>query len=147
MGYAGINNNLAIEFDIQGNAWDPNSNHVAVQSCGPATNTPVHLPGAYTIGQNHNVTSCLLSQNAINTSVPAIGENCSGFHCIDGAVHQVVVEYTPPAPNQQLGTLQVWLDPQFIHGNPHAGGERPDRHQRSLQRQLLGVQSHGTESR
>ena len=28
MGYAGINNNLAIEFDIQANAWDPNSNHV-----------------------------------------------------------------------------------------------------------------------
>ena len=116
MGYAGINNNLAIEFDIQGNAWDPNSNHVAVQSCGPATNTPVHLPGTYTIGQNHNVTSCLLSQNAINTSVPTLGENCTGFHCTDGAVHQVVVEYTPPAPNQQLGTLQVWLDPQFIPG-------------------------------
>jgi len=116
VGYAGINNNLAIEFDIQGNAWDPNSNHVAVQSCGPATNTPVHLPGVYTIGQNHNVTSCLLSQNAINTSVPLIGENCSGFRCTDGAVHKVVVEYTPPAPNQQMGTLQVWLDPQFIAG-------------------------------
>ncbi len=51
MGYAGINNNLAIEFDIQANPWDPNSNHVSVQSCGPGTNTPVHLPGTYTIGQ------------------------------------------------------------------------------------------------
>jgi hypothetical protein len=116
MGYAGINNNLAIEFDIRGDAWDPNGNHVAVQSCGPGTNTPVHLPGTYTIGQNHNVTSCLLSQNAINTSVPTIGETCSGFRCTDGAVHQVVIEYTPPPPNQQLGTLQVWLDPQFIPG-------------------------------
>lgn len=116
VGYAGINNNLAIEFDIDQNAWDPNGNHVAVQGCGPGTNTPVHLPGTYTIGQNHNVTSCLLSQNAINTSVPTIGESCSGFHCTDGAVHQVVIEYAPPAPNQQLGTLQVWLDPQFIPG-------------------------------
>jgi hypothetical protein len=116
MGYAGINNNLAIEFDIQGNAWDPNGNHVSVQSCGPGTNTPVHLPGVYTIGTNHNVTSCLLSQNSINTSVPTLGETCSGSHCTDGAVHQVVVEYTPPAPNQQFGTLQIWLDPQFITG-------------------------------
>ncbi len=116
MGYAGINNNLAIEFDIDQNAWDPNNNHVAIQSCGPATNTPVHLPGTYTIGQNHNVTSCLLTQSAINTSVPIIGETCTGVRCSDGAVHQVVIEYTPPAPNQQLGTLQVWLDPQFIPG-------------------------------
>ncbi len=116
MGYAGINNNLAIEFDVYGNPWDPNPNHVAVQSCGPNTNTPVHLPGTYTIGQNHDVTSCLLSAGAINTSVPALGVNCSGFHCTDGTVHQVVIEYTPPAPNQQLGTLQVWLDPTFIQG-------------------------------
>jgi legume-like lectin family protein len=116
IGYAGINNNLAIEFDIQANPWDPNNNHVSVQSCGPATNTPVHLPGAYTIGNNHNVTSCLLSQNAINTSVPLIGDNCSSGRCQDGAVHQAVVEYTPPAPNQNTGTLQIWLDPTFIPG-------------------------------
>jgi hypothetical protein len=117
MGYAGINNNLAIEFDTQGNAWDPNSNHVAIQSCGPNTNTPVHLPGEYTIGNNHNVTSCLLSQAAINTTVPLIGDNCNGgLRCQDGAMHQVVVEYTPPAPGQNMGTLQVWLDPQFIVG-------------------------------
>src|SRR5271169_131955 len=67
MGYAGINNNLAVEFDIFGNPWDPNANHVAVQSCGPNTNTPVHLPGDYQIGQNMHVESCLLSQGAINT--------------------------------------------------------------------------------
>lgn len=116
MGYAGINNNLAIEFDTQANPWDPNSNHVSVQSCGPGTNTPVHLPGVYTIGNNHNVTSCLLSSGAINTSVPTIGLNCGSGHCTDGSVHQVVIEYTPPAPNQQQGLLQVWLDPPFIPG-------------------------------
>ena len=116
MGYAGINNNLAIEFDIQQNPWDPNNNHVAIQSCGPGTNTPVHLPGVYTIGQNNNVTSCLLSQNAINESVPPIGVNCASGRCQDGTVHQAVVEYTPPATGQTQGTLQVWLDPTFIPG-------------------------------
>lgn len=116
MGYAGINNNVAIEFDIDQNAWDPNSNHVAVQSCGPGTNTPVHLPGVYTIGQNHDVTSCLLSSGAINTSVETIGPMCASNGCQNGLMHQVVIEYTPPAPGQPSGTLQVWLDPQFIQG-------------------------------
>ena len=55
MGYAGIHNNLVIEFDILQDAWDPNSNHIAIQTCGPNTNTPVHLPGNYTIGNNHHV--------------------------------------------------------------------------------------------
>ena len=118
MGYAGINNNLAVEFDIFGNPWDPNSNHVAVQSCGPNTNTPVHLPGDYTIGQNHNVESCLLSQAAINTTIPMLGGACnpSTRTCADGPLHQVVIEYTPPAGHQASGTLQIWLDPIFIAG-------------------------------
>ena len=34
MGYAGINNNLAVEFDIHQDPWDPNASHVAVQTCG-----------------------------------------------------------------------------------------------------------------
>ena len=34
LGYSGINNSLAIEFDIFDDPWDPNSNHVAIQSCG-----------------------------------------------------------------------------------------------------------------
>src|SRR5208282_5338618 len=29
-----IDNSIAIEFDTYQNPWDPNSNHVAVQSCG-----------------------------------------------------------------------------------------------------------------
>ena len=52
MGYAGINNNLVVEFDVLQDPWDPNSDHIAVQTCGPNTNTPVHLPGDYTIGNN-----------------------------------------------------------------------------------------------
>src|ERR1035438_1143763 len=89
MGYAGINNNLAVEFDIHQDPWDPNASHVAVQSCGQNTNTPVHTAGDYTIGRHPNVPNCLYS-NAINTSIPPMGGNCGGFTCTNGAVHQVL---------------------------------------------------------
>jgi hypothetical protein len=118
LGYAGINNSLAVEFDILDDPWDPNSNHIAIQTCGglpSLVNTPVHLPGSYTIGQDDNVTSCLLS-SAINTNIETLGGTCNGSTCTDGAVHQVVIQYTPPAANQQLGLLEVWLDPTFYPG-------------------------------
>jgi hypothetical protein len=118
MGYAGINDSLAVEFDIYGDPWDPNSNHIAIQTCGgdySMFNTPVHLPGTYTIGQDNDVTSCLLSSAAINTSIPMLGGTCNDSGCTDGAVHQAVVEYDPPA-NGQPGQLQVWLDPVFLPG-------------------------------
>ncbi len=105
MGYSGINNSLVVEFDINQNAWDPNSNHVAVQSCGTNYNSPVHLPGSYTIGGNDNVTSCLY-MNGINDSnqLPMIAGACSGSQvCSDGIVHQVVIKYSP-------GMLRIWLD-------------------------------------
>ena len=115
-GYSGINNSLAVEFDIFEDSWDPTSNHIAVQTCGgnlSLFNSPVHLPGSYTIGNNHNVTSCLLSSGAINSHIAQLGPTCSGSSCMDGAVHQVVVEYDAPPTNQQQGTLEVFLDPTF----------------------------------
>jgi hypothetical protein len=118
MGYAGINNSLAIEFDILQDPWDPSSNHIAIQSCGGNLNlfnTPVHLPGEYTIGNNHHVTSCLLSQGAINSNIPTLGPICSGGTCTDGAVHQVVIGYIPPS-GEQGGSLLVYLDPVFQPG-------------------------------
>ncbi len=118
LGYAGINDSLAVEFDIFDDPWDPNSNHIAVQTCGgnySMFNTPVHLPGQYTIGQDNDVTSCLLSSAAINTSIPTLGGTCSGSSCTDGAVHQVVIEYDP-GTNGSPGQLQVWLDPVFLPG-------------------------------
>jgi hypothetical protein len=120
LGYAGINNSLAVEFDLYNDAWDPNSNHIAIQTCGDGEpnvvfNTPVHLPGVYTIGNDHDVTSCLLSPAAINTTIPPLGGTCNGSSCTDGAVHQVVIEYTPPT-EEQPGQLQVWLDPEFLPG-------------------------------
>jgi hypothetical protein len=116
VGYSGLNNNLAIEFDIHADPWDPNSNHVAIQTCGAnLVNTPVHLPGTYTVGQNHNVTSCLLSSGAITQNLTdMIGGTCNGSSCTDGAPHQAVIQYTPPTPPQTQGLLQVWLDPTFV---------------------------------
>src|SRR5208283_2613370 len=114
MGYAGINNNLVIEFDMVQDPWDPTSNHIAIQTCGPATNTPVHLPGNYTIGNNSNVQSCLFSQQSIS-NIPMLGGACNGESCADGPVHQAVIGYTPPSGSQS-GTLQIWLDPTFQPG-------------------------------
>ncbi len=121
MGYAGINNNLAVEFDIHQDPWDPNASHVAVQSCGTNTNTPVHQAGSYTIGTHQNVPNCLYS-GAIS-AVPPMGGSCAGFMCTNGAMHQVVIEYTPPAGHQSNGTLAIWLDnidPQTHEPNPGA---------------------------
>ncbi len=114
LGYAGINNNLVIEFDMVQDPWDPASNHIAIQTCGPATNTPVHLPGNYTIGNNSNVQSCLFSQQSIS-NIPMLGGACNGESCADGPVHQAVIGYTPPSGSQS-GTLQIWLDPTFQPG-------------------------------
>ena len=121
IGYAGILNSLAIEYDTVANAWDPSSNHVAVQSCGSHTNGPVHDPGTYTIGNNHNVTSCLAGPltgtgAAISSNIPHLGVNCGVSSCADGAVHWSVIEYTPPATVNGLGTLKVYVDPQLING-------------------------------
>ena len=120
LGYSGINESLAVEFDILDNTWDPNGNHIAIQTCGGDPNqfnSPVHEPGIYTIGDNHNVTSCLLSSGAINSSLPSVlGPTCNGETCTDGPVHQVVIQYAPPAGVQQ-GSLQVYLDPPFQPGS------------------------------
>ena len=118
MGYAGIPNSLAVEFDTLRNGWDPTSNHVAVQGCGTNTNGPVHIPGTFTIGSNTHVTSCLVNSgiNSSNPPVPRLGVTCSNGTCADGTVHQAVIEYTPPANVSGSGTLVVWIDQPFIPG-------------------------------
>jgi Legume lectin domain len=119
MGYSGINNSLAVEFDMLQNPWDPNSNHIAIQTCGgnPSKfNSPVHDDGVYTIGNNHDITSCLLD-NALNANLASnLGPTCNEDSCTDGPIHQVVIQYTPPM-GQQTGLLQVYLDPQFQPGS------------------------------
>jgi Bacterial lectin len=130
MGYTGIPNSLAIEFDTVMDPWDPSSNHVAVQSCGTKTNGPVHLPGSYTIGKKSGVTSCLVQptasgsytagitgpSNPLPSSATPLGVNCATIPCTDGIPHDVVIEYTPPTVPSGNGTLAVWVDPGFIPG-------------------------------
>lgn len=119
IGYTGIPNSLAVELDIYGNPWDPEypsliANHVAIQTCGSGSNTPAHVGGT-TIGNVTNVPSCLLGGNAINTNIPKLDGSCDGS-CNDGAVHEVVIEYTPPAQTGGNGQMKVWIDPSFISG-------------------------------
>lgn len=121
MGYAGIDNSLVIEFDTVQDPWDPNGNHIAVQTCGTGFNTPVHDSGVYQIGQNKNVTRCLYANNgnqAINTTIPVLGGSClPGLQvCSDGAAHDVVINYSPPSGSGLQGVLDVYLDPPFQPG-------------------------------
>lgn len=116
LGYAGISNSLAVEFDVNQDAWDPNSNHVAVQSCGTNFNTPVHIPGLFTIGQNTHVSSCLVSPSAITSNINMLA---------DGTLHQVVIEYDPPSSKYPNGALMVWVDPQLIKGTHTAKSTSP----------------------
>lgn len=116
VGYTGIRNSLAVEMDTAQDGWDPDANHVAVQSCGSQANSPVHIPGSFPIcGGRYNVSSCLLDPNGISSNVPPLGVTCNGNSCQDGAVHQVVVEYMGAA-NQQPGNLKIFVDPPFVPG-------------------------------
>jgi hypothetical protein len=60
IGYEGIPNSIAVEFDTYLNAWpnynatDPNGNHIAVQSRGTEANTSIHTPEA-TLGIAPNI--------------------------------------------------------------------------------------------
>jgi hypothetical protein len=82
-----IPNSLAVEFDTFQNSYDPNANHIAVQSCGTGSNT-----------QDHNAT-CL------NGSPANLGivSNLGTVNLADGLVHTAVVDYDP-------GTLRVFVD-------------------------------------
>jgi len=55
MGYTGIINSLAVEFDLFQNAWDPNGNHVAVQSLGDLPNTADHRNKKSVLGINDSI--------------------------------------------------------------------------------------------
>jgi hypothetical protein len=95
----GIPDSLAVEFDTfdnDGATADPNGNHIAVQSCGIGQrNSPAH--GTNTGG----FLPCPIGAPVI----PA-------FTMSDGAVHTVIIDYTPPTCNGDcgLGTLTVNLD-------------------------------------
>jgi hypothetical protein len=103
LGFGGIDNSLALEFDTYQNGWDPNNNHIALQNCGAGLpNSPDHTG------------SCLVNLNVSGDLQAAITSQF-GVTLADGNVHQVIVEYSGPTeatPNQ----LQVFIDPPFVEG-------------------------------
>jgi Bacterial lectin/Abnormal spindle-like microcephaly-assoc'd, ASPM-SPD-2-Hydin len=117
IGYGGIDNSLAIEFDTFRNSWDQfdlvastrSDNHVAVQNCGAGKpNSPSH-------------NTCEVSLLNGNVSTPAYNGSLP-VTLADGNVHQVVVTYSGPTeavPN----LLQIFIDPTFVAGThtPVAG--------------------------
>ncbi len=84
-GVTPIDNSIAIEFDTFQDSWDPNGNHIAVQSCGTGNNTPDH--GA----------TCNSDQSA------NLGIVTPSVNLADGNVHTVILQYDP-------GTLSIYLD-------------------------------------
>jgi hypothetical protein len=87
-----IDNSLAIEFDTYQNGWDPNANHIAVQSCGTGNNTPDHTA------------TCNSGQPANLGIAPMPGVNLA-----DGNVHTVILQYDP-GTGDNLGTLSIFID-------------------------------------
>jgi len=82
-----IPDSLAVEFDTYQNPWDPNNNHIAIQSCGPDANTQDHT-AICPSGQPANL---------------GIVSDLGGIQLADGNVHTAVIDYDP-------GTLRVFVD-------------------------------------
>lgn len=82
-----IPNSLAVEFDTYQNDFDPNANHIAVQSCGTLPNSPDHN-GPCALG---------------------IVTDLGGMTLADGFEHTAVIEYDPPA-GDATGILRVFID-------------------------------------
>ncbi|HLH01571.1 MAG TPA: L-type lectin-domain containing protein [Bryobacteraceae bacterium] len=81
----GLPGSFTVELDDFQNVWDPNDNHAAFQSCGPAMpNTTRHDTG------------CTL---AINSNLP--------ITLADGQVHNVRMTYTPGDMTLSLDGAQV----------------------------------------
>jgi uncharacterized repeat protein (TIGR01451 family) len=98
----GIPNSVAIEFDTFTNGWDPNNNHVAIQSCGAANNSQHHHVACKNAP---SVQSTLGISNALNTLTHPI--NLS-----DGTQHTAIITYNPPCAGCQ--NLTVNLDGQNV---------------------------------
>ena len=133
MGYSGINNSLALEFDTFQNYYDPNNNHIALQGCGaglpnsanhdtfsvsedgPTRNCSVTLTDS-----NNNPVSTLITQPLTSAND---SENQLPVTLADGNVHQVVVTLSGPNELPTPNLLQVFLDPAYVSGThtPVAG--------------------------
>jgi hypothetical protein len=113
LGYGGIPNSVAVEFDtfqnVSGllsngnpsgpvdNFGDPSVDHIAIKSCG--LNDGVGLPNS----PNHS--RCTVG--------PFASELPSGL--LDGQVHEAVIEYTG-ATETPANSWKVYIDPAFVPG-------------------------------
>jgi Bacterial lectin len=89
IGYGGIADSLAVEFDTYLNSFDPNNNHVAIQSCGTGVNT-----------SDHSVCNLGIQPN-LPITLP------------DGISHEGTISYVPD-PEGRARTMQVEIDRQPI---------------------------------
>lgn len=90
-----IPNSLAVEFDTFTNAWDPDANHIAVQSCGTGPNT-----------QKHDA----LCPSSAPSNLGILNSASLGINLSDGLVHKVIIEYDPSSTPSAPGTLRVFVD-------------------------------------
>ncbi|MGA8110033.1 MAG: choice-of-anchor D domain-containing protein [Acidobacteriaceae bacterium] len=128
IGYGGIDNSLALEFDTFQNAWDPtdisngnnftyNDNHIALQDCGAGvSNSPDHADCALTLGAGPGAVPTLIS-NPLSSA-----DGVTPITLADGNLHDVVIVYNGPL-DANPNTLSVFIDPQYNPGThtPVAG--------------------------
>jgi hypothetical protein len=94
----GIPNSVAVEFDTFTNGWDPNNNHVAIQSCGTGNNS-----------QHHNALCHNGSRSGVSPELAIFsGLSDLNINLADGNPHTAIVAYTPPCDGCQ--NLTVTLD-------------------------------------
>lgn len=91
IGYYGIPNSLAVEFDTWKNQkttyCEPNNNHIAVQSLGTAANRPEH---------------CASTDPADPFANPNLGIYTPNANMADGSIYQAKITYAP-------GSLKVFF--------------------------------------
>jgi hypothetical protein len=110
LGYGGLDNSVALEFDTYQNNWDSNANHIALQSCGAGVaNSPDHSTCNVSVTLNNTSVSTLVLNPTTSTANP------TAVTLADGNVHQVVVIYNGPNDTPS-NYLYVYLDPPFVSG-------------------------------
>jgi hypothetical protein len=93
--FNGVSNSVAIEFDSYQNGWDPNNNHIAIQSCGTVANSQHH--GGLCAGVAN--TNSTIAITLPTTPLPNFK---------DGNPHTAVITYNPPSSG--VKNLTVTLD-------------------------------------
>ncbi len=97
----GLANSVAIEFDTYQNTWDPDNNHVAIQSCWDGNNS-----------QHHGATCHAGLRSGMNPTIVLNSLAPFNINVNDGAVHTAIITYAPPCANCQ--NLTVSLDGQQV---------------------------------